>query len=200
MSTYGKHFLMCSALLFLTGCASYEASSLSTLCQDSPIITTHQNSDVSTSWKVFDKKDCKTFLGRDVLSKGYVPVQMTIRNNSNDPMYISPDNFNIALMPSDQVAEKVHTSTAGRVAAWGVCGLILSPFLIPAIYDGIRSSNANRSLDADYQFKSLKEHLIQPRATWSSIIFIPKKELNQRIEMFLVNDRTQEKITFCVAK
>jgi hypothetical protein len=187
--------LTMSTLILLTGCASYHAGALSMLPQDSSI-TSKQSSEVLVAWKAFNQKDCQTYLGRDVLSEGYVPVQLTIRNNSNDPMYLSPNHFNIPLSPAYEVASTVHTSTGGRVAAWGVGGLLFFPLLIPAFVDGFKSIHANEKLDADYEAKALKEQTIQPHSSFNGVVFIPKKHADQKIEMFLVNLRTHEKVAF----
>lgn len=121
-------------------------------------------------------------------------MQMTIRNESNEILYLSPENFNIALASVNEVANKVHTSTATRIVAWGVPGLFIWPFLIPAVYDGVKSSEANEALDADYRQKALKEQLIQPRSTYNAVVFIPKNQVDQPIEMFLVNQKTHDKV------
>ena len=184
-----------SMLILLSGCASYHASSLSMLPEESGIEST-QSSKVLVSWKAFDKKECKTYLGRDVLSEGFVPVQFTIRNNSNDPMYLSPSNFNKPLSPVNQVANTVHTNTSGRVAAWGVGGLFFFPLLVPAFVDGIKSLHANEALDADYEGKALKEQTIQPHSSFNGVVFIPKESAGEKIEMFLVNLTTNEKVAF----
>lgn len=192
------HSTTMSALILLTGCASYQASTLSML---DPGITgstlpSQQNSDVLVSWKVFSKKDCQTYLGRDVLSEGYIPVQLTIHNNSPDSLYLSPNNFNIPLSSATEVANTVHTSTSGRVAVWGVGGLLFFPLLIPAFVDGFKSIQANQALDADYAEKSLKEQIIQPRSELNGIVFIPKEHANQTLEMFLINQTTHERAGF----
>ena len=184
-----------SALILLTGCASYNASTLSMLPQETAI-QSKQDSNVLVSWKAFDKEDCKTYLDRDVISEGYVPVQVTIRNNSNDPMYFSPTNFSTPVSSPDEVAYKVHTSTGGRIAAWGIGGLIFFPLLIPAVVDGVGSANANDALDADYAAKTLKEHTIQPNSLFNGVVFIPQQYAEEKIEMFLVNMKTNKKVAF----
>ena len=189
-----KQCIMAS-LILLTGCASYSASSLATLSADHAIeSSTHPK--VSVSWKKFDKTDCKRYLDRDVISEGFMPIQITIRNNSTDPMYFSPHNFNVPLASVNEVADKAHTNTAGRVVGWGVGGLFIWPLLIPAVYDGMKSSAANDSLDADYEAKALREHTIQPQSTFNGVVFVPKKYLSQTLEMSLVNQKTQEKVVF----
>jgi hypothetical protein len=197
MSKSRTHIFLCGSLMLLASCANYRAASLSSLSSDQ-VIYASQTVPVSAAWKIFDKKDCKTFLGRDVIAAGYIPIQMMIQNHSKDSMYLAADHFNIPLTPPQQVAEKVHTSTATRVIAWGAGGILFPPLLIPAIYDGIQSSKANRSLDADYSFKSLSERTIQPQTAFNGIVFVTKDQINQPIEMFLLNQKTQEKITFQV--
>jgi hypothetical protein len=199
MLKLSKQFFIYGSLILLAGCADYTASSLSSLGQSEAIYSSH-NSSVLAAWKIFNKQDCNTYLGRDVIAEGYVPVQMTITNNSSDPMFLSTGNFNIPLAPTQQVADKVHTSTAGRVAAWGAGGLIVWPLLIPAVYDGIKSSEANKALDEDYHSKTLTECTIRSRSSFNGVVFIPKEQIDNPIEMFLVNERTQEKIAFSVVK
>lgn len=189
------YLLTLSTMIVMTGCASYRANTLSMLPEENSI-ESKQNSDVLVSWKAFDKHDCKTYLDRDVLSEGYIPVQLTIRNNSNDPMYLSPNNFNHPLSSVNQVANTVHTNTSGRIVAWGLPGLFFFPLLIPAFVDGIKSNNANEALDADYATKALSEQTIQPHSSFNGVVFIPKENSIQKIEMFLVNLRTNEKVAF----
>ncbi len=189
-----KKYLL-GALVLLTGCANYSASTLATL----PVETAIQSSkspQVLVSWKTFDKIDCKRYLGRDVISEGYMPLQLTIRNNTSDPLYFSPENFNVPLASVNEVASKAHTSTAGRVVGWSVGALFIFPLVIPAIYDGIKSSEANDSLDADYEAKAMREHTIQPQSVFNGVVFVPQKYFYQNIEMFLVNQKTQEKVVF----
>ncbi|HEY5234747.1 MAG TPA: hypothetical protein VIJ14_01105 [Rhabdochlamydiaceae bacterium] len=190
----GKKLLL-GTLVLLTGCASYNASTLSTLPVEGAIQSA-ENPHVLVSWKTYDEVDCKRYLGRNVISEGYMPIQLTIRNNTNDPMYFNPQNFNVPLAPVNEVAGKAHTSTAGRVVGWGVGGLFIWPLLIPAVYDGIKSSEANGLLDADYEAKALREQTIQPKSLFNGVVFVPQEYSNQGIEMFLVNQKNQEKLIF----
>lgn len=190
-----KKHLMYGSLILLTGCASYNASTLSMLPMDNAIHST-QEPEVLVAWKAYDKKDCEKYLDRNVLSEGYIPVQVTIRNGSSDPMYLSSNNFGVPVSSSNEVASKVHTSTGGRIAAWGIGGLFFFPLMIPAVVDGVKSSNANTSLDADYAAKTLQEHTIQAHSLFNGVVFIPKQYGDQNIEMFLVNQKTNQKVGF----
>lgn len=191
-----KHFfLLGSLVLSLAGCANYTASILDPL---SPAIATRSsgNEGVLVSWKLFDQNACHTYLGRDVIDEGYVPAQITIRNDSADPMYLGTGNFSIPFSSPAEVARSVHTSTTGRALGWGIPGLFIWPLLIPAVYDGIQSSNANAALDADYASKAIKEHIIQPYTVFNGVVFIPKGKIGETIDLFLVNQKTSEKLVF----
>jgi hypothetical protein len=179
----------------ITGCAGYNASTLATLSAEAAIEST-QSPQVLVSWKTFDWDDCKRYLGRDVLSEGCMPTQLTIRNNTNDPLYFSSQNFSIPLADVNEVANKAHTSTAGRVVRWSVGALFILPLVIPAIYNGLKSSEANESPDVNYEAKALREHTIQPRSLFNGVVFVPQKYSYQTIEMFLVNQKTHEKVVF----
>lgn len=195
MFKHTKHLLTCGTLILLTGCASYNASTLSMLPAETAIKSV-QEPNVLVSWKAFDKKDCERYLDRNVLSEGYVPVQLTIRNNTNDPMYLNPNNFSIPVSSPNEVANKVHTSTGGRIAAWGVGGLIFFPLIVPAVVDGFKSANANKALDADYTTKAIREQTIQPHSSFNGVVFIPKKYAKEKIQMYLVNQKSNQKVAF----
>src|SRR5262249_24528461 len=159
-------------------------------------VVSEKNPEVCLSWRAFDRDDCNRYLGRDVIEEGYIPVQLSITNNSSDPMYLSLQNFSVPLCSYKEVANKVHTSTGVRIAAWGVPGLVIPfmfPLIIPAIVDGIGSSNANDALDADYEAKSIKEQMIYPRSAINGVVFIPKKYAEEKIKLFVVNQKTNER-------
>ena len=190
-----KHAFIYSSLILLTGCASYTASNLEVLPVENAIFS-NQDSNVSISWQTLDEKGSEIYLGRNVIKEGYIPLQMTIRNNSNDPMYFNPSNLNTPISSTSEVANKVHTSTGGRVAAWGIGGLIFFPLLVPAVVDGLKSANANDALDADYHDKALKEQTIQPHSIFNGVVFVPKRYADQNIQVYLINLKTNQKVAF----
>ena len=189
--------LACVSLL-LSGCASYQAANLNPLLSDIGIQKL-QSSDtlpVTVAWKVFDQTDCKQYLDRDVIRKGYVPIQITVYNDSDHPLYINPEEFNVAIVPYRQVTSKAHTSTVGRVLAYGVPGLFLWPFLIPAVVDGLKSSEANEALDIDYTSKAIAETVIRPHSVFNGLIFVNKGYANSALEIPLTDRMTNDKLVF----
>lgn len=174
------------ALLSLCGCASYRARPL---VQFTRITSTDQEG-ISFSYKVFDKIDCKKYLDRDVLSKGYQPIHISIANNTKRRLSFSAKNINLPTVDALEVAQAVHTSTVKRAVGYGVLGILLWPFFIPAVVDGIGSSRANQELDTDFMNKVLREETIQPFGTLNGLIFVPSESFCEEFEIRLVDQET----------
>lgn len=178
------------ALFSISGCARYSAQPLSRLKTVNP-----QKQDgsekpekaISLAYNVYDKWDCKKYLNRDVLSKGYQPVQITITNNSDRYINFSKENISLPTVSAADVAKKVHTSTITRATCYGVAGLFLWPFFIPAVVDGVRSSQANQKLDEDFAKKELSDQIITPYSTINGLIFVPKDEFKHNFTITAVD-------------
>jgi hypothetical protein len=192
------------SLSFLSSCANYNAYALKTL---SPSLLVKCDSDgkdmhIYGVSKPFNRKDCMKYLGRDVLAAGYMPVQIYIENNSSTSYIFDTNRISIACAYPEEVAEKVHTSTTGRVLAYGaaaVGSLPLSVFLpvttpaftVCAIVDGIKSSNANTALDHDYSNKSAINQTIQAYSKMNKIVFIPISASYSELSVTLIDTQTR---------
>lgn len=183
-----KSILMVSAISFLAGCASYDASSLDSLSSRAAVRSSTSKGSVVVVAKAFTKADCKKYLDRDVLSKGYQPIQLYIQNNSDKSYSFSLNRLNLSCARVEEVAEKVHTSTVGRVVGYGAAAwLTFGIFVIPAVVDGIKSAQANDLLDEDFAAKVATDHVIDPYCSFNKIIFVNKQELSSRIKVTLVD-------------
>ena len=188
------------ALIFIgsiAGCAKDQPVSLPYLQPEfSPYSETID--DVTLSVKVFSAGDSKRYFDRDVIAKGYQPIQITVNNDTDGYLLFSSQGISVPTIPAAEVAEKVHTSTVGRSAAYGVAGLFIWPLLIPAVVDGVGSSNANQELDRDFSAKAAGEVVIQPYATHNGIIFVPTSEYRDTFNIRLVERKTKKKYQFRV--
>jgi hypothetical protein len=204
-----KILLSAIALSLLTcSCASYSADPLSDLVQ-----TSSSKEEISVFAKTFTKADCKKFFDRDVISKGYQPVQIYIKNNSNLSYSFSLDCISLPIARPDEVAKKVHTSTVGRVVGYGAGAAALSTLLavpmafsgktnhlellyIPAVVDGYKSSSANSALDADFALKAAKNKVIFPHSSFNGVIFIPLEAYRDSFTLTLVEQESEQSKTF----
>lgn len=187
-----------AALLSMTGCASYNASSLSHLSNEGIRTTTCHQEEVTITAKAFNKDDCKRYLDRDVIKEGYQPVQLSIQNDSDNSYILSLSRLNLTPANSQEVAKKVHTSTGGRIAAYGAGSLIIAPLIIPAIIDGMKSAEANRQLDADFAAKAIKDSQIYPYSQTNTLIFVPLHEYKNSLKITLLEQKSRDPLSFDV--
>ena len=181
-----------SLLSLLGGCAGYKAKPLSRLNTGTPAV---QDETITMAYHVLSEEECKTYLDRNVLEKGYQPVHVTLRNNTNKALLFSLDNITVPCVCAHEVAEKVHTSTAGRALGYGVTGAALLPiglglttpwtvpvsiasgaFLIGSVVECAGSAKANKKLDADFNYKELKDQVLKPLEVINGLIFVPRGE------------------------
>lgn len=187
------------SLVFLvfSGCAKYQAGTLANLQPEfAPFADTKEG--VTLCVKKLSNGDCKRILDRDVIKEGYQPLQITIKNETKKYILFSNQGVNLPAVPAQEVAEKVHTSTTGRAAAYGVAGLFVWPLLIPAVVDGLGSSQANEKLDRDFNAKAVEQVVVQPYATHNGLIFVPVSEFQDSFEIILVDRETKDKIAYRV--
>ncbi len=151
---------------------------------------------VSVSVKKFTVSDCKEYLGRDVIKKGFQPLQITVYNNTDQFLLFSKDGMTLTVASPEEVSKTVETSTVGRATGYGVAGLFIWPLLIPAVVDGVKSSKANTQLSKDYAQKAINNMEIIPYATATGIVFVPVSQMRENFTITLVNRDTHEKYAF----
>ncbi len=107
----------------------------------------------------------------------------------------SLNRISLSAARPEEVAEKVHTSTVGRAAGYGVGALFLWPLAIPAIVDGIKSSDANDALDNDFSAKVAHDQVIFRHSHFNKIIFVPVNEYQPAFKVTLIEqDSNKPKI------
>lgn len=192
MKRISSLLMLVIAALF-TGCASYQAESLSALSSDY-VQAYDEVEGMSIGCKAYTVEDCYNYLDRNVIAEGYQPIQFTFYNHSNQTYLYSTKGVSLPCVSSEEVARTVHTSTAGRITGYTIGGVILfplsSPLFIPAIVDGIKSSNANASLDVDFSEKTKSQFEIKPKSFSNTLIFVPKALYAPIFELSLINKTT----------
>ena len=177
--------------LFLGGCARYDVQPLHKLLS---VSTNQDEGVVSFSYKIFDRNDCKRFLDRNVLAAGYQPIQITIVNNSDSSVEFSKTRFSLPYVSAEEIAHKVHTSTLARASSYGVGALFLWPLAIPAVVDGVMSSEANSKLDGDFARKELQDQIINPHSSIDGLIFVSSGSIVSEFSFTLIDAISKERI------
>jgi len=210
--TLSRTALLLMLPIFLASCASYKARPLDTLSFniEAPL------ENLYTSCKAFSAEDSQRYLGKNVLARGYQPVQISIRNSSKDTFYLPLDGISLPHTDPETVSEEMHFSTATRTVAMTGAGLvganlvvipslILSPILgplslvvplatlvTPPIMGGVKSSEANKAMDRDFDKKGARDAFIGPHATVNMLLFVPEELYRSDFTMTLKNSNTSE--------
>lgn len=143
--------------------------------------------------KPFNVADCRKYLGRNILATGYQPVQIIIKNTSDKNLIFSPNQVSLPCEKVGQITGNVHSSTVGRAVGYGTAALFVSRlFVIPAVVDGVKSSNANKALDADYFNKSAKEQTLTPNSKLNGLIFVPLDRYTNDFSVTLIEQDTNK--------
>lgn len=192
---------ICLSLLLITGCASYRASALNVL--NSEIISSPysiKQGGIKIMAKAFDRVDCKRYLDRNVLKEGYQPIQLYIQNDSDKAYAFSLSRIDLPVARPEEVSKTVHTSTVGRVLAYGIPAFfLLWPLAIPATIDGIKSAKANNSLDADFLSKAARDQTIHSMSYLNKLIFVPLNDYRNTLTLVLIDAETNELKKFNVS-
>ncbi len=151
---------------------------------------------VYVSYKPYTSDESKVYLNRDLVSRGYQPIQITIQNNTPHPYSLSPEEVTLPLAKSKHVAMSVTKSAIPRAIAYKIAGFLFWPFLIPGTIDSIRTFRTHLELRRDFAAKSIKKETIPPYATLHRVLFVPLKDYHPHFSLTLKNTKTDKSIQF----
>lgn len=188
--------VLLSITLLVSGCASYKAGVL-----PSKDVFTYDNKQEKNGLiavaDILDAKETKRIFQFDLQSKGVQPVYIVIDNRSTQTYEFSKANLNKNALSSQEVSEKCKFSTVGRATTYGVIGLFIWPFLIPAVVDGVGSANANKKIEDDYAYKEINDKTrIAPNGMLTGIVFVEKMKPGENFDMRLLDVETSELALF----
>jgi len=186
-----KQLSLLALAIGLAGCASYESQPLSNLTLET-VLPSQKKGEIVAVAKTFDKSECKRYLDRDVIAQGYQPVQLFIQNDTDKNYIFSLNRMSLPFARSEEVADKVHTSTVGRAVGYGAAALVIWPFAIPAIVDGVKSAQANDNLDVDFSMKTARDQTIAPHSYLNKIVFVPSGQYQSQFTVTLIDQQTNE--------
>jgi hypothetical protein len=175
-------------VLVLTGWDSYRASSLP---MEIPSFISNQ---VIVVAKAYTKEECKANLHRDLLDRGYRPIQVTVQNNTSRFYSFSEESVSLRCTHPRHVALKVSARAIPRAIGYRVASFLFWPFMIPSTIDSIRTYKAHKDMKKDFTAKGVKEkeEIILPYSTVTRILFIKDKDFQEDFTVSLMDFKTDE--------
>lgn len=153
---------------------------------------------VKLSIKPLTAEESKKYLKKDLLDKGYQPVEVTIENGSSDPYSFSPNSVSLPLIEGKSIAKKLFRSAIPRSICFRIAGLFFWPISIPGTIDGVLTNKSYRKLKKQLQSKSVREEVIAPYSSVHRIFFVSSKDCEGSFDVTLENQETLESRVFHV--
>lgn len=180
-----------SMLLFLVGCASYQARGLTALEPDE-VKEYKEAEGLKIGCKAFTEDDCFQYLDRNILELGFQPVQLTFFNSSKESYFFSTEKLSLPCVSTKAIKDCMYTSTVGRVTGYTLGSLIIPPLFIAAVVDGILSFNSNQKIDMDLSLKAKQDFIIPPGCYHKVLFFVPKNSYKSNFSFTLVESASGE--------
>lgn len=181
---------MVCLLIILPNCARYEPTTLRT-----PAGQIKEKDGVEVTKYVFNEDDCQTYFDRKIIKKGYQPIQLCIKNNSNKTLVLKSDDIALPLVPVKNVSEKIHRDVSWKTTKYFFIG---GPAW--AALEGYRSYEVNKKIDKDFAQKTLGDEdviKIKPNKMCNRVMFVTKENYNAEFKITLTDKANKnEKITF----
>lgn len=174
---------------FLGGCAKYTPREL-----QKPIGLSKEVENVKVTAAVLTDADCHYYFSRRMASKGFVAVQLMIQNKGKETFVLDMNDVGLQLEDQRSIARALHLNTFNRVVAYLIPSLFLWPFIIPAAVEGVKSNNANRSLDRDFSRRIIdgdSRLIIRPGSTVNKVMVVRNENLQSSFDLVIQNKNTK---------
>ena len=154
---------------------------------------------ISLTTKALSHDESKALLGRDILDRGYQPVQLIIQNNSSRTYAIPKEKISLPTVPADTIALKVMKTALPRAIGWKIASFLFWPLTIASTIDGAKSLTTYKKLKKELTAKTMKaDEEIGPYSLARRVIFVPKEKYKQDFEVVFVDTVNRLEVTMKV--
>lgn len=181
---------VCTTLLALPNCARYNPKPLS------PHTYSHvkEKEGVEISKRALTEYDCKEYFDRKLLTRGYQPVQVCIKNNSNKTYILDSDKIKLPLEQVKNVSNKLHRDVGWKATKYFIIG---GP--VWAALEGYSSYEVNKKIDDDFKLRTINENdliKIKPRGVINKVLFVSTENYSNNFDITLTEEKEHKEIKF----
>jgi hypothetical protein len=155
-----------------------------------------EKKEILLTTKALNGEESKAFLGKDLIDRGYQPIQLTIQNNSPRSYILAQDKIELPTASASDVAWRVTKGTIPRGIAYKIASFFFWPFIIPSTIDSINTLKSHGDLKRDLHAKTVSHEEITPYSTVTRVIFVPKDEYRSSFQVTLVDAETGKHLVF----
>ena len=131
---------------------------------------------VAVSARVYSREESQQFLHLDLEGKGYVPVEITIKNPGDHTYTISACSTAMSSAKPQEIAWKVTKGAIPRGVGLKIFSLFFWPFMIPSTIDSIHTFKTHQSFIKTLTAKGFKEtdEIVLPYSLVKRVLYIPE--------------------------
>lgn len=190
--------------LLLSGCAHYKSRPFKQVGRDGrmPSLIGQVDDKVLVHAHALSKTEVSHYFGSRVASrKKATPVLLTVNNPTKKVLVLDAWDIGLHLRHVDDVLRDVKYNAAQRIITWSVLGLFIPLFFIPAVVDGVNSTEANQSMQQDFYDRVLScdSYIkIYPHSTMSRVMFVQDSSWQKAFDVKIADRKTGQKTTINV--
>lgn len=185
-------------LVLTSGCASYRFGRLpSSYIIDHPSSITQKN--VSVAVKFFNASEAMTTFDCEMNKRNISPVYIVVENKSNSNYGFRKADVDSSYISGEDAAKKCTRSTMGRVASYGVLGLIVIAWIVfipMAVAEMINCPRINAQMRSDYTSNEIADATIGPGRSLSGVMYVAPFKSGEAFTIPLVNRENGERLMF----
>jgi hypothetical protein len=155
---------------------------------------TLEDKELEVSARAYTADESIKILKADLTAKGYVPVEVTIRNQGNESYAVSGASTAMSSAKPKEIAWKFTKKGIPRALGLKALSLIFWPFTIASTIDSIYSFKKHTSLVKVLKAKGFKEvdEIVLPYSLVKRIIYVPQEAFYATFSVSLENLDSKE--------
>ncbi len=144
--------------------------------------------------KVYTSEESKSYLQRDLLMRGYQPIQITVHNNTPKSWVLYQQGIDLPVVTSKRVASIIIRGALPRSIGMKIASFFFWPFMIPSTIDSVRTLKAHAKLKRDLAAKSIKpqSELVPAYSIVNRVFFVKLKDYPGKFNITLMDNETEE--------
>lgn len=189
MKTKTKIFIISSlmgAFALFTPWNTYKASKWPTPATLNAEDTFLRSDSLQVVAKAYTPEESKKYLNRDLIAKGYQPIQITIQNNSANEFSLSSGSVDLPSAEPAAIATKMMHAAIPRSLAFRAASLVFWPFIFPSTIDTIATIKNYKMLKNDLKSKLVKKEVVASYSIYNRVVFVPVKEYKESFDVTLI--------------
>lgn len=142
---------------------------------------------VQVSAKVYNDTQSKTYLNYNLITSGFTPVELTVKNHTGSSYALSAASVPLPCATSKDVAWSMTKKKLPGSIGLKIASFFFWPLMIPSTIEGIHTYKTHRELAKDLEAKTLKvkEEIILPYTTVTRVLYVKKDGLQSTFSVAL---------------